>query len=408
MWRGVDPDKHFDNFAKFQHRRDHAPLPPKYPETPQKHSFEALRKFISFNHTLFDVFTVVTRGETIDARLSASSRDIDVTEIYAAIAMAAEDVHFFFAFRAETDEPHAVLAPSWVADLTALQGNLDAQIVDAENLPVAKFALTGKWSDLDGRPSTDIGQALEGHTHRDANGIAPAARSLVLSDAKNWERVVPHRPEHLSAAPAKHKHFAKDVVGLAPVALTGLYADLADAPVPQTPEDLGAASRDHTHHVDELALGLAARTLSFTDLDGIPPIPASPADIGAAPRDHAHDFAELQGIPPVVLSGKYTDLADKPFVPATLEDFKAAPREHTHAAPDDPFWHSGSLRDLQGVPESIFEIGSAAYIDKYPIAEFAYPSALPASGIFDMTSLELPPDSVIPRTRCRGVHRIFF
>ena len=151
----------------------------------------------------------------------------------------------------------------------------------------------------------------------------------------------------LTKAAAVHTHTASDVSGLATVATSGKYSDLAGKPTIDTALSStstnavqnkavkaaldGKAAKSHTHTATEVS-GLAdvATSGSYSDLSDTPTIDTAlsatstnavqnkvinTALAGKANATHNHTATEVSGLSTVATSGKYSDLTGKPTIP---------------------------------------------------------------------------------------------
>jgi hypothetical protein len=140
------------------------------------------------------------------------------------------------------------------------------------------------WTDITGKPST----------------FTPSIHSHSLLDVTGLQDALAGKQPAGSYAAAVHAHTAGQVSGLATVATTGSYADLADKPtIPAATTTLPASSIT--------GLATVATSGSYTDLANKPTIPAAVTSLPAA---------SITGLATVATTGSYSDLANKPTIPA--------------------------------------------------------------------------------------------
>ena len=149
----------------------------------------------------------------------------------------------------------------------------------------------------------------------------PLAHQQAISTITGLQTALDGKQAAGSYAAAVHTHTASDVSGLAAVATSGSYADLANKPtIPAAVTSLPASSIT--------GLATVATTGSYNDLSNKPTIPAAVTSLPAA---------SITGLATVATSGAYADLSGRPslfsgsYADLTSTPTSFAPSAHNQA-----------------------------------------------------------------------------
>lgn len=146
----------------------------------------------------------------------------------------------------------------------------------------------------------ETGKANSSHTHAasEVSGLATVATSGSYNDLAN-KPTIPEAYTHPTSHPASM------ITGLAEVATSGDYEDLANKPT------IPAAYTHPASHPASMITGLAdvATSGSYDDLTDKPTIPS------AYTHPASHPASMISGLATVATSGSYNDLSDKPTIP---------------------------------------------------------------------------------------------
>lgn len=228
------------------------------------------------------------------------------------------------------DEDIATLGETVSNKANANHSHTAAEVGAAEATHTHTAAdITGLPSQVDAYTKTesDNRYATSDHTHTD---FALASDFNALCDTVD------------DKADSGHTHTAStDIAGLATVATSGSYNDLADKPTIPT---------EYTHpatHSADMITGLAevATSGSYDDLTDKPTIP----DAYEHPATHAASM--ITGLSEVATSGSYDDLTDKPTIPAAYTHPTSHPASMITGLADVAT--SGDYNDLDNKPTSL-------------------------------------------------------
>lgn len=202
--------------------------------------------------------------------------------------------------------------------------------------------MTGLQDALAGKqPAGSYAAASHTHTASQVSGLAAVATSGSYADLADKPTI----PAATTSLPAS------SITGLATVATSGSYADLLNKPtIPAPVTSLPASSIT--------GLASVATTGSYSDLADKPTIPAAVTSLPAS---------SITGLATVATSGKYSDLSDRPTIPAPVTSLPASSITGLSAVAT-----SGSYSDLSGRPT----LGTAAAASSSDFAAASHTHAL--------------------------------